>query len=171
MSRLSDQLTGWALAATGAVLAIAAVATVILLSPLSPTAGAQTMSLRAVASSASTTVSARHTSIGTILVGPGGRTVYAYSRDSRNHDVCASVRGCLKTWPLLTVTGQLRAGNGVSRSRLSTIRVNGNRQVTYAGHPLYMFADDGGPAETSYVGTTLNGGSWPAVSPSGALIK
>jgi predicted lipoprotein with Yx(FWY)xxD motif len=160
MSRMSDNLTGWSLAATGAVLAIAAVTTVLLLS--TPPAASATPT---------TTVTAKRTEVGTILLGPGGEVLYAFSRDRRDHDACAAIRGCLSVWPMLTVHGSLRAGRGVDRSRLSTITVQGERQVTYAGHPLYTFADGERPGDTDYVGESQSGGSWPAVSPGGRLVR
>src|SRR5579859_1165393 len=77
----------------------------------------------------------RHTALGTILVDGAGHTVYGFTRDSRNHDRCAATAGCTGIWPLLTSTGTPTAGPGVKRSLVSTIKVGGARQVTYAGHP------------------------------------
>jgi hypothetical protein len=41
------------------------------------------------------------------------------------------------------------------------------RQVTYAGHPLYTYSGDSGPAQTDYVGVSMFGGAWPALTASG----
>jgi predicted lipoprotein with Yx(FWY)xxD motif len=121
--------------------------------------------------SASTTIDARHTRVGTILVTSKGDTLYAFSRDSRNHDACASIHGCLSVWPIMAANGTLRAGSGVSQSMLGSIRVGSRRQVTYGGHPLYGWVGNSGPGDVSYVGANSSGGSWPAVSPSGRLIR
>ena len=57
---------------------------------------------------------------------------------------------------------------GLKPSLLGTIALGGGRrQVTYAGHPLYTYAFDSGPAETGYVGATQFGGTWRALSATG----
>ncbi len=123
------------------------------------------------ASSATTTIRTRHTRIGTILVSPSGDTLYAFSRDSRNHDACDAIRGCLRAWPIMAVHGTLQAGSGVNHSLLGSIRVGSVRQVTYAGHPLYGWVGNSGPGDVSYVNANSSGGRWPAVSPSGDLVR
>lgn len=123
------------------------------------------------AASASTTIRVRHTRVGRILVSPSGETLYAFSRDRRNHDVCVSMRGCRSAWPIMAARGRLRAGSGVNHSLLGTIRIGSTRQVTYAGHPLYGYIGNSGPGDVSYVGARAFGGSWPAVSPSGRLVR
>jgi predicted lipoprotein with Yx(FWY)xxD motif len=44
-------------------------------------------------------------------------------------------------------------------------------QVTYAGHPLYYYAGDGAPGQTSGEGLDQFGGVWWALSRSGAAVK
>ena len=165
MSRLSHKLTGSALAVTGA-----AVASVAVFSGGAP-AIAQAHAPRASAAAAGTVISAHSSELGTILVAPDGDTLYAFSRDSKNKDACASIKGCLKVWPIMAVHGKLTAGAGVKASLLGTIKVDGVKQATYAGHPLYGYIDNDEPADTDYVGISQSGGTWPAVSPTGALIK
>ena len=123
------------------------------------------------AASVSTTISTRHTRIGTILVTSSGDTLYAFTRDSRNHDMCVSLRGCRSAWPIMAVRGTLRAGSGVNHSMLGTIRVGSSRQVTYAGHPLYEYIGNSGPGDVSYVGAHAFGGNWLAVTPSARLVR
>jgi hypothetical protein len=72
---------GWSLAATGAALAIAAVASVILLSSTPQAAAgspARPAPARAVRSPSATTISVHRTALGRILVGPHGDTLYAF---------------------------------------------------------------------------------------------
>ena len=173
MSRHSHLVTGWSLAATGVGLAIAALASVILLSSPGPaTAGtASRVALHAVPASASTTISLRSTRLGKILVASNGHTLYAFSRDGRNRDRCAMVGGCTGVWPIAAAHGKLRVGRGVKASLLRTIKVGRVSQVTYAGHPLYTYTADSGPGQTSYVGVSQFGGSWPALSSTGRLVK
>jgi predicted lipoprotein with Yx(FWY)xxD motif len=166
MSHLTKRLP--LLGAGALALLAASVAAVLLASSSSARTRPAPM---AAAASASTTIQTRHTRIGTILVNSSGDTLYAFSRDSRNHDACAAISGCLKAWPIMAVHGTLRAGSGVNHSLLGSIRVGSQHQVTYAGHPLYGWIGNSGPGDVSYVGATSSGGSWPAVSPSGRLVR
>jgi predicted lipoprotein with Yx(FWY)xxD motif len=135
------------------------------------TALAQPSRTRARASR-STVVSLRHTSLGSILVSASGRTLYEFTRDHPGRDSCASIKGCSEIWPPLTSPGHLSAGPGLHGSLLSSIKLaNGSRQLTYAGHPLYLYSGDSGPGETSYVGANEFGGSWYAVNSAGHSVK
>jgi predicted lipoprotein with Yx(FWY)xxD motif len=114
----------------------------------------------------------RHTSIGTVLVDSSGFTVFRFSKDTGRKNTCITTSECSTTWPPLTSSGQPSAGPGVKSSLLSTIKLpNGTRQVTYAGHPLYRYSLAGERGETSYAGIKQFGGTWFAVSASGANVK
>ena len=84
---------------------------------------------------------------GDILVSRGGYTLYTYSEDTRDHSNCVAF--CLELWPPLVVRkGVIPSGRGVTG--LGTFaRTNGQRQVTYRGKPLYLFAFDHIPGHTS----------------------
>jgi predicted lipoprotein with Yx(FWY)xxD motif len=155
------------LVAAGGAVAIAAAASAV---PAMAVAKAQPNQLRAVTASA-TEVSAAKTSAGTILLAPNGHTLYAFSRDKKNKDMCVTISGCIKVWPMLTAKGGVTAGPGVKQSLLGTITVKGKKQVTYDGHPLYTYINDDGKKDVSYIGVSAAGGTWPAVSPSGSLVK
>jgi len=118
-------------------------------------------------------VSLRKTMLGRILVNNAGHTLYLFTRDHPFKNSCMAIRECSDTWPPLKTTGRPLAGSGVRASLLSTIRLphGGGLQVTYAGHPLYMYAVDAGPGETSYVGERVFGGNWDAVNASGHAVK
>jgi predicted lipoprotein with Yx(FWY)xxD motif len=118
------------------------------------------------------TVQLRHSSIGTILTSGSGLTLYEFTRDRANANSCVKVSGCAQVWPALASSGTPTAGPGVKASLLSTIRLSGGgRQVTYAGHPLYLYSGDSSPADTSYVGVQQFGGKWYALSASGHFVK
>jgi len=119
-----------------------------------------------------TTVKLRNTGLGKILVDSSGFTLYEFTRDARNSNSCVKVKGCAKVWPALTTTGSPKAGAGVKASLLSTITLAGGvKQITYAGHALYTYSESIEAGETSYVGVNHFGGSWDALSASGAAIK
>ena len=118
------------------------------------------------------TVELRHTSLGKILATPSGFTLYEFTRDAKNKSSCAKLSGCLQSWPALQSASKPTAGPGVKASLLSTISLrSGGKQVTYAGHPLYIYSGDSRPGETSYVGESAFGGRWYALNASGGAVK
>lgn len=73
---------------------------------------------------------------------PGGAataTLYTFSRDSAGASACTGA--CADAWaPLLTSSTPV-AGPGVDAGKLGTVqRADGSFQITYAGHPLYLFS-------------------------------
>jgi predicted lipoprotein with Yx(FWY)xxD motif len=118
------------------------------------------------------TLKLRKTNLGMLLVNGRGFTLYAFTRDRRNTDNCKKSRACLQLWPAVTTTGRPIAGPGVKRGLIGTIPFKrGVRQVTYAGHPLYTYADDFSPGQTSYVNILQFGGRWPALNAAGQEVK
>ncbi|HXM87406.1 MAG TPA: hypothetical protein VN889_07205 [Solirubrobacteraceae bacterium] len=114
----------------------------------------------------------RHTSLGNILVDASGFTVYHFSKDTSAQNTCMSNRECNATWPALTSSGRPTAGPGVKSSLISTIAIaGGKRQVTYAGHPLYVYEPASERGETGYVGVRQFGGTWYGLSASGGNVK
>jgi predicted lipoprotein with Yx(FWY)xxD motif len=112
------------------------------------------------------------TSVGTILVNGRGFTVYAFTKDGRNRDACEGIRGCASVWPPVTSSGKAIAGPGVKASLIGSITIPGGaKQVTYAGHPLYTYVGDSGPAQTAYVNFAAFGGHWPALNAAGQEVK
>ncbi len=118
------------------------------------------------------TVQLHNTSLGKILVDSSGFTLYEFTKDSRNKNTCVKVSGCSAVWPALSAHGSPTAGPGVKASLLSTIKLPGGaRQVTYAGHPLYLYSEAGERGETSYVGVSHFGGRWLAVNAGGRAVS
>jgi predicted lipoprotein with Yx(FWY)xxD motif len=114
----------------------------------------------------------RQTRLGKILVNSRGFTIYAFTRDSRNHDACVKINACVTAWPLVTTSGAPIAGPGVKASLIGTIKPKpGVVQVTYAGHPLYTYSGDSGPGQTFYVNVSQFGGRWPALGAAGQEVK
>ncbi len=117
------------------------------------------------------TVRLEQTGIGKILVDRSGFTLYLFTRDRRDRDRCLNVSDCLNTWPALTTEHRPIAGPNVKRSLLGTIKLRGDTmQVTYAGHPLYTYAEDFSPGSTLNVGTKEYGGLWYAVNAAGRAV-
>jgi predicted lipoprotein with Yx(FWY)xxD motif len=123
-------------------------------------------------SSRAAKVQLRHTSLGNILATSSGFTLYEFTHDHSSANTCVHISGCSESWPALQTSGRPTAGRGVKASLLSTTRLPGGKtQVTYAGHPLYLYSGDSGPGETSYVGESLFGGRWYALNSAGHAVK
>ncbi len=114
-----------------------------------------------------TTVATETTGLGSVLVDGRGRALYLFEADTNGMSVCTSA-GCVAEWPPLTTAGSPQAAGGLMAGALgTTTRPDGSRQVTYDGHPLYVFAGDVQPGQTSGQGINDNGGLWYAVRTDG----
>jgi predicted lipoprotein with Yx(FWY)xxD motif len=138
---------------------------------ISATAGAEA-SVPSAGASRVAKVQLRHTSLGNILVDGSGFTLYRFTSDPRNRDMCVKISECPGTWPALSTSGRPVAGHGVKASLLSTITLPGGRkQVTYAGHPLYLYKPAEERGETTYIGAMQFGGTWYGVNGAGTNVK
>jgi predicted lipoprotein with Yx(FWY)xxD motif len=107
--------------------------------------------------------------LGTFLVDSKGRTLYLWEADKGSSSVCNGA--CAQAWPPLTTAAKPQAGTGVKSSLLGTTkRSDGKLEVTYDGHPLYYFAGDSGPGETTGQASKGFGADWFVVAPSGKAI-
>jgi hypothetical protein len=64
-----------------------------------------------------------------------------------------------------------KAGSGVTASLTAVTRSDGTMQVAAGGNPLYYYAGDSGPGQTSGQGISSFGGIWYAVQASGQPAK
>ena len=116
------------------------------------------------------TLTVRNSEYGRILFDGRGFVLYGFTADKRRRSVCAGA--CAEAWPPYIVTGTPRAGRGVKKSLLGTIRrADGKRQVTYAGRPLYYYVGDRQPGQILCQDVFEFGGDWLVVRPSGALVR
>ena len=92
--------------------------------------------------SGAVTVNSASSSLGTILTGPNGKTLYIHAGDSVNTSTCTGA--CISSWPALTVGSgqQPTAGSGVTGHLGTFSRADGSLQVTYDGLPLYQWQGD-----------------------------
>lgn len=150
------------------IVAVAALAAFTALGVDSLAVAGGTSSPHAATSKARATVSTRHTSLGTILVGARGRTLYLFEADKKGHSACTGA--CAKAWPPLMSSGRPKAAGSVKASLLGEISRPGGKQVTYAGHPLYYFIDDSKAGQTTGEGSDGFGAKWYVLSPSGKSI-
>jgi predicted lipoprotein with Yx(FWY)xxD motif len=121
-------------------------------------------------SGAASVVSTKTSSLGTFLVDSNGRALYLWDADRGSKSACSGA--CAQAWPPLTTTATPKASGAVKASLLgTTTRADGTREVTYAGHPLYTFAGDSAPGQTSGQGSDGFGAPWWVVSPAGQAIQ
>jgi predicted lipoprotein with Yx(FWY)xxD motif len=114
-------------------------------------------------------VSVGNTSLGKVLVDAKGRTIYLFTHDSGTTSNCAGA--CATFWPPVTVTGTPTAGSGANAALIGTTkRSDGTSQVTYNGHPLYLYGGDSQAGDANGQGIVAFGGSWFVVAPSGSQI-
>jgi predicted lipoprotein with Yx(FWY)xxD motif len=115
------------------------------------------------------TVDVATSGLGQILVDSQGRTLYLFAKDTGTQSECTGA--CASAWPPLQATGSPTVGGGADASLVATtMRSDGSPQVTYAGHPLYLFSGDQAPGDTNGQGVVAYGASWYAVSPAGTQI-
>ena len=114
-------------------------------------------------------VAVRQTGLGKILVDSQGRTLYLFEKDKGTKSTCSG--GCVSLWPPLRTSGKPKAGSGAMASMLGTTsRSDGKPEVTYNRHPLYTYAGDQKPGDTTGEGLNQFGAKWYALSPSGKKI-
>lgn len=128
--------------------------------------GAATAATPKTSGGSQATVGVANSSLGSILVNSAGHTLYLFKADSSTSSACTGA--CASAWPPLLTTGTPTAGPGLTASKLGTItRSGGNRQVTYNGHPLYLFIKDTKPGQATGQGLTAFGAAWFALTPTG----
>ena len=108
--------------------------------------------------------------LGEILVDGRGRTLYLFQGDTGRASTCSGA--CASAWPPLTTISQPIAGPGVSASKLGTTkRRDGTSEITYNGHPLYTYAGDSAPGQTTGQGSDGFGAEWYVLSAAGDQIE
>ncbi|MBV8956462.1 MAG: hypothetical protein JO179_20160 [Solirubrobacterales bacterium] len=132
--------------------------------------GSKTQSTPAAAPTAGTVLSLHHSQLGTFLSDAKGRTLYLFEADKGTMSTCYSA--CASVWPPLTSTGAVSGGTGVNASLLgSTKRNDGTAEVTYKGHPLYYYAADSAPGQTTGQGLNQFGAKWYVLAANGNKIN
>ncbi|MFD2092708.1 COG4315 family predicted lipoprotein [Blastococcus deserti] len=105
--------------------------------------------------------------LGEIVVDGQGRTVYVFDRDTAGAGSSACTGACLDNWPPVTSEEAAPAVDGVTGDVGTIERDDGTLQVTLDGWPLYLFAGDAEPGDTTGQGVQ---GVWWVVGPDGARI-
>ena len=110
--------------------------------------------------SGTVTLTIKKTAIGDVLADAKGDTLYWYAKDMKGGpSTCTG--SCLAAWP--AVTGKPAAAMGVTfAGKLGSVtNANETVQATYNGYPLYRYAEDMAPGQTSGNGA---GGMWHVIT-------
>jgi predicted lipoprotein with Yx(FWY)xxD motif len=108
--------------------------------------------------------------LGKILVNSQGRSLYLFQRDVGTKSECTGA--CAAAWPPLRANGTPVVGTSLSASKIGTsARSDGKPQVTYNGHPLYLYSADQKPGDTNGQGLNAFGGAWFALSVGGNMVS
>lgn len=109
-------------------------------------------------------VSTASTDLGTILVDPAGMTVYVFLNDTDGESTCYD--DCAGIWPAVPADAAISSDLDSSMFG-STTRTDGTEQLTVGGQPLYTYAPDQAPGDTTGQGI---GDVWFVVGADGAVI-
>ena len=116
-----------------------AAALVVTALTLAACGGSDTGATPTTASGSPATIGVADGDLGKILVDSQGRTLYLFQKDSGTKSTCFGK--CAVNWPPLRVSGRPTEGSGANPALVGTTsRPGGKPQVTYNGHPLYLFA-------------------------------
>ena len=129
-----------------------------------------------------TLASAEKEDPGPYLIDAEGRSLYLLKGTNRSAEAEARGMGagsqaisctgaCAERWPPLLTSGEPIAARGVDSAKLGTIAMNGSRQVTYAGWPLFYYRGDRGPGGTSGQDLHDRWGEWYLISPDGKPVE
>jgi predicted lipoprotein with Yx(FWY)xxD motif len=116
---------------------------------------------------AGTGVKITQSSLGPILTDQANRTLYAFTKDKGGASSCDA--DCIATWPALTSTSQVTAGEGAKAALLKGAqRAEGTTQASYGDWPLYYYAGDVAAGDINGQGVD---GVWFVITPDGKLVR
>ncbi len=119
------------------------------------------------AATAADVKTASNATLGTVLVGGTGNTVYTLTDASGKAVACTGQ--CLTFWPpLLLASGSTTASGASGVTGLATVSAGGGTQVTENGLPLYYFSGDKAAGTANGEGIASFGGTWHIVKSSAA---
>ncbi|MGO4536855.1 COG4315 family predicted lipoprotein [Leifsonia sp. 2MCAF36] len=107
------------------------------------------------------------TTLGTVVVDGKGLTAYVFDKDTANSGTSVCTGACAAQWPAIEASSDHPTVTGVS-GKIGTITgVDGKKQVTLDGRPLYTFAQDTSAGDVTGQGFA---GIWWVVGPDGTKI-
>ncbi|TMV49061.1 hypothetical protein FE783_15440 [Paenibacillus mesophilus] len=99
-------------------------------------------------------------SLGKFLVDSGGRTLYWFTRDTKDKSACAGT--CETNWPIFYSDNLASTADLKVESFGTIVREDGTKQTTYNGMPLYYYIKDEKPGDVKGQGVN---NVWFVVAP------
>jgi predicted lipoprotein with Yx(FWY)xxD motif len=100
------------------------------------------------------------TSVGTVLAGSHGYTLYYYAEDKPGSGKSVCTGSCVQTWPALAAPVRAPAGVRLPGPLGTITRPSGFRQATLNGYPLYTYSGDKAPGQANGNGIE---GAWHVI--------
>jgi predicted lipoprotein with Yx(FWY)xxD motif len=145
---------------------------IVALAGCSSTTGGSTYSNPSAAPSKSAPSSASLTTassaLGKIIVDGKGMTAYVFDKDTAGSGSSTCTGPCATAWPSITASSATPKVAGVTGKVGTITGVNGEKQITVNGLPLYTFARDKAAGDVTGQGV---GNVWWVLSPSGDKIS
>jgi predicted lipoprotein with Yx(FWY)xxD motif len=115
------------------------------------------------------TINTGDSQFGDVLFDGDNQAIYYFDKESGSNSECYGE--CAEAWPPVLTEGAPVAGGGAQPELLGTTkRDDGTTQVTYHGHPLYLYAHEG-PNQVTCHDVSEFGGLWLAVLPTGEAVS
>lgn len=119
------------------------------------------------ASSAPAELSTSSGTLGEIIVDGTGMTAYKFDKDTQNAPSSVCSGPCATLCPAITTTALTPVVKGVTGAIGTITGVDGGKQITINGWPIYTFAKDLKAGDTAGQGVR---GVWWVLSPAGVKI-
>lgn len=100
-----------------------------------------------------------------ILTNGAGRTLYYFADDTAASSQCTGV--CAQTWPPALAGSGTPTAEGTLPGMLGVLQDANGAQVTYNGHPLYVYSGDSAAGDTHGEGID---GKWHVATPTLAAL-
>jgi len=112
-----------------------------------------------------TVIKTASSAFGEMLFDRSGQAIYLFEKESTKRARCYGA--CAEAWPPVLTKGKPRASAKARQGLLGTTpRDDGSTQVTYAGHPLYFYVNEG-KNEVLCHNVSQFGALWLVVTPGG----
>lgn len=136
--------------------------------PPSPSPAAQGDAPATTDSSPSVDVTVAATTLGKVVVDGKGMTAYYFDADVKGSGTSTCTGGCATAWPAIEATTATPKVSGITGKVGTITGVDGGRQITINGRPIYTFVGDEKPGDVTGQGDK---GVWYVVNPDGTEQK